>query len=235
MQFQTPLIRATLVRRYKRFLADIILPDGREVTAHCANPGAMTGLAEPGTKIWVEPNDDPKRKLGFSWKLVELTNGWACIDTALPNQIIGAALTSRQIPGLTGFQSLRREVRYGENSRVDFLLTGNGPDIYVEVKAVSLKRDQWAEFPDTVTKRGTKHLAELAEMCRQGHRAVMVYLVQRTDCAGFRLAGDIDPAYAAGFVAATKAGVTALCLTTKISPTGIHINGAMDIDAPRQK
>lgn len=230
MQFQTPLVRATLVKRYKRFLADIILPDGRQTTAHCANPGAMTGLAEPGATIWVEPNDDPKRKLGFSWKLVDLSPGWACVDTALPNLLVAEALGLGRIPELAGYATLQREVKYGENSRIDFLLTGPQGKTYVEVKAVSLKRDGWAEFPDSVTKRGAKHLNELAQMVQQGHRAVMLYLMQRDDCHRFRLAADIDPAYAAAFSAARDAGVMALCYGTEISPEAMAVSGRLDAD-----
>lgn len=234
MQFQTPLIRATLVRRYKRFLADIVLPDGREVTAHCANPGAMTGLMSPGAVIWVEPNSDPKRKLGFSWKLIELGQDYACIDTAMPNRLVAEALAQGKIPELAGAISICPEVRYGENSRIDFLLTGQRSDTYVEVKAVSLRRGDWAEFPDSVTKRGAKHLAELAEMARQGHRAVMLYLVQRTDCLGFRLAADIDPAYAAAFSKAAASGVETLCYTTTISPAGMQIADRLPIGFSEQ-
>ena len=234
MQFQTPLVRATLVRRYKRFLADIILPDGREVTAHCANPGAMIGLMQAGSAIWVEPNDDPKRKLGYSWKLIELGQGFACIDTAIPNKLVAGALAQRQIAELAGATTIRPEVRYGENSRVDFLLTGPGPKTYVEVKAVSLRRGDWAESPDTVTRRGAKHLAELTEMVRQGHRAVMLYLVQRTDCHRFRLAADIDPAYAAAFTKATAHGVEALCYSTGISPLGMQIGTRLPLAWPEQ-
>jgi len=234
MQFQTPLIRASLVRRYKRFLADIILPDGREVTAHCANPGAMTGLMTPGVTVWVEPNDDPKRKLRYSWKLIELGDDWVCVDTALPNALIAEALAKAQIAELNGFDTIKPEVKYGENSRIDFLLRGGGPDIYVEVKAVSLKRDGWAEFPDSVTKRGTKHLAALSEMVDQGHRAVMLYLVQRTDCCRFRLAADIDPTYARAFDLARAAGVEMLCYGTAISSNAMHVTSPLMIGVPEK-
>lgn len=235
MQFQTPLIRATLVRRYKRFLADIILPDGREVVAHCANPGAMTGLNAPGAVIWVEPNDDRKRKLRFSWKLIEIGPHLACIDTALPNHLVAEALANRQIAAFANFDTLKREVKYGENSRIDFLLDTAGSKTYVEVKAVSLNREGWAEFPDSVTKRGTKHLYELAEMVALGHRAAMLYLVLRTDCTRFRLAADIDPAYAAAFVLARNAGVEILCLSTEVSPLAMTVAGHLPIELPKQK
>ena len=231
MRFQTPLIRARLIRRYKRFLADIRLEDGREVTAHCANPGAMLGLAEPGAAIWAEPNDDPKRKLRWSWKLVELPGGhFAGIDTSIPNKVVAEALAARAIPALTGYERVRAEVKYGLSSRIDFLLEGPAGRTYVEVKNVHLRREgDWAEFPDCVTARGAKHLAELAEMVAVGHRAVMLYLVQRTDCARFRLAGDLDPAYARAFVAARAAGVEALCHATAIDTRGVTLAAPLPV------
>jgi len=220
MHFQTPLIPATLVRRYKRFLADIILPDGRTVTAHCANPGAMTGMTDEGTRIWVERNNDPKRKLKYSWKLSELPGGhWAGIDTGLPNALVAEALAERRIAPLVTYENIRREVRYGENSRVDFLLTGRGqPDTYLEVKTVTLRREgDLAEFPDSVTKRGARHLTELATMVANGHRAILLYVVHRTDCTRVGVAADIDPTYAQAFDAAIGAGVGVLAYGTSIS------------------
>lgn len=237
MKFQTPLIKATLVRRYKRFLADIILPDGREVTAHCGNPGAMTGLKDEGMTVWVEPNDDPKRKLKYAWKLVELADDhWACVDTNLPNKIVGEALRAREIAELSDYTGVKPEVKYGENSRIDFLLTEPGlPDLYVEVKAVTFFRGEgWAEFPDSKTERGTKHLVELTRMVEQGHRAVMLYFVQRTDCSRFKLAADIDPIYAATFDKARAAGVETLCYDSKISPKGITLANHLPVDPAKQ-
>ena len=231
MRFQTPLVPGRLIRRYKRFLADVRLDDGREVTAHCANPGAMTGLNAPGTRVWLEPNDDPKRKLKFAWRLVELPGGhWAGIDTAVPNRVVKEALAARAIAPLAAYGTMRPEVRYGEKSRVDFLLSGPGlPDAYVEVKNVHLARQPGlAEFPDSVTARGARHLAELAAMVREGHRAVMLYLVQRTDCTRFALAADIDPAYAEAFGAAQQAGVEALCYTADISTDGVHLGAPIE-------
>lgn len=224
MRFQTPLVPATLIRRYKRFLADCRLDDGREVTAHCANPGSMLGLAEPGTRIWLEPNDDPKRKLRFGWRLVEHPGGhFTGVDTSVPNRALCAALAARAIPELAMYGDVRAEVKYGRASRVDFLLSGAGlPDAYVEIKSVTLsRRPGLAEFPDSVTARGTRHLAELAGMAAAGHRAVMLYLVQRTDCDRFALAADIDPAYAAGFADAQTRGVEKLVYGTRISPQEI--------------
>ena len=200
MNFSAPLIEGVLLRRYKRFLADVTLADGREVTAHCANPGAMTGLAAPGTPVWLEPSADPKRKLKWSWKLAGLAEGGlACIDTGLPNRMVAEALAARAIPAFAAYDTHRPEVRYGEKSRVDFLLSAPGlPDCWLEVKAVSLSRAPGlAEFPDTVTARGARHLDDLAAMAGQGARAAMLYVVQRTDCARMAVADDIDPAYAA--------------------------------------
>ena len=231
MRFQTPLVPGRLIRRYKRFLADVRLDDGREVTAHCANPGAMTGLNAPGTRVWLEPNDDPKRKLKFAWRLVELPGGhWAGIDTAVPNKVVKEALAARAIAPLAAYGTVRPEVRYGEKSRVDFLLSEPSlPDAYVEVKNVHLARQPGlAEFPDSVTARGARHLAELAAMVREGHRAVMLYLVQRTDCTRFALAADIDPAYAEAFGAAQQAGVEALCYTADISTDGVHLGAPIE-------
>ena len=227
MRFQTELVPARLIRRYKRFLADCRLEDGREVTAHCANPGSMMGLAEPGTKIWLEPNDDPKKKLKFGWRLVEHENGhFTGVDTSLPNRAVEAALQAREIAPLAAYGGVRREVRYGTNSRIDFLLTEPGlADAYVEVKSVTLCRQQGlAEFPDSATARGAKHMGELAEVAQQGHRAVLLYLVQRTDCSSVAIAADIDPAYAAAHAAATEQGVETLCIGTHISPERVTLS-----------
>ncbi|MEL0439120.1 DNA/RNA nuclease SfsA [Phycobacter sp. K97] len=231
MRFGTPLIPARLIRRYKRFLADCQLEDGREVTAHCANPGSMMGLAEPGMKIWLEPNDDPKKKLKYGWRLVDHENGhFTGVDTSVPNRALRAALEARKITELAEYETVRAEVKYGEKSRIDFLLSQKGlPDAYVEVKSVTLSRAPGlAEFPDSVTARGTKHLGELTNMVALGHRAVMLYLVQRSDCAGFDLASDIDPAYAAAFAAARNAGVECLIYGTRLSPEGVEIAGALE-------
>lgn len=224
MRFQTDLVPARLIRRYKRFLADCILEDGSEVTAHCANPGSMMGLAQEGTKIWLEPNDDPKKKLRYGWRLVDHENGhFTGVDTSLPNRIMRAALEAQMIAPLAAYTTVRPEVKYGTNSRVDFLLSAPDlPDAYVEVKSVTLCRTPGlAEFPDSVTARGAKHMNELAKMTQVGHRAVLLYLVQRTDCTHVDIAADIDPNYAAAHAQATKAGVETICVGTHITPEGI--------------
>ena len=231
MRFQTPLIPARLIRRYKRFLADMRLEDGREITAHCANPGSMMGLAEPGMKCWLEPNDDPKKKLKYGWRLVDHENGhFTGVDTSLPNRALREALEAGEVAKLAQYTDIRPEVKYGTGSRVDFLLSGAGlPDLYLEVKSVTLSRSPGlAEFPDSVTARGTRHLRELQAMIGEGHRAMMLYLVQRTDCTRFALARDIDPAYGAAFDAARAAGVEIMCLGTSISPQEIRLAGAVE-------
>ncbi|MEL6206880.1 MAG: DNA/RNA nuclease SfsA [Pseudomonadota bacterium] len=237
MRFPTPLVPARLVRRYNRFLADAVLDTGEEVTAHCPNPGSMMGLKEPGLRIWLEPNDDPKRKLKYGWRLVELPGGhWSGIDTAVPNRVVKEALAARAVPKLARYSTVRAEVTYGRASRVDFLLTEPGlPDAYVEVKNVHLRREgDWAEFPDSVTTRGAKHLAELSEMVRAGHRAVMLYLVQRTDCARLRMAADLDPGYCAGFDAARAAGVEMICHGTVIDRASVAIGRELPVDPEPQ-
>ena len=237
MKFPTPLVPGTLIKRYKRFLADVRLEDGREVVAHCPNPGSMMGLSDPGLPVWLEPNDDPKKKLKFGWRLVGLPDGhWSGIDTAVPNRVVGEALRGRDIAPLEDYRTVRPEVAYGTRSRVDFLLTEPGlPDAYVEVKNVHLRRDgDWAEFPDSVTTRGAKHLAELAEVKAAGHRAIMLYLVQRTDCSRLRMAPDLDPGYAAAFDAARAAGVEMLCFGTHITPSEVTLGPALPVDPAAQ-
>lgn len=232
MRFATPLVPGRLIRRYKRFLADVDLEDGRQVVAHCANTGAMTGLNTPGTRIWLEPNDDPKKKLDYGWRLSELPGGhWAGIDTAVPNRVVKEALLARRINALSHYTGVRPEVKYGQASRVDFLLSEDGlPDTYVEVKNVHLSRqDAWAEFPDAKTERGARHLNELARMVEAGHRAVMFYLVQRTDCTRFRLADDVDKTYAEAFAQATSAGVQVMCYDTEISTQGVSLGKPLQI------
>lgn len=232
MRFQTPLVPARLVRRYKRFLADAVLErTGQEVTAHCPNPGAMTGLAEPGQRIWLEPVTG--RKLAFGWRLSEVAGGHSAgIDTSVPNRIVREALGAGGIPALEGYGGLRAEVAYGSRSRVDFLLSHSGqPDAYVEVKNVHLmRRPGLAEFPDCVTARGTRHLRDLAAVARAGGRAVMLYVVQRTDCTAMRLATDIDPAYSAAAAAARAAGVEMIAHGTEIAVEGVRLAAPLPVE-----
>lgn len=227
MRFPSELIEGRLIRRYKRFLSDVELLSGETVTAHCANPGSMLGLAAPGSRVWLSKSNNPKRKLAFSWELIEVDLGrgptLVGINTSSPNGAVAAAIERGLIPALSGYASLRREVRYGRGSRIDILLEDEGrPPCYVEIKNVHLMREAGlAEFPDSVTARGAKHLGELSSMVRAGARAVMVYFVQRGDAEAFALADDIDPAYAAGFQAALQAGVEALALVSSVSLEGL--------------
>ena len=179
MRFPDPLLKGTLQKRYKRFLSDVTLATGEEVIAHCANSGSMMGLKEPGLEVWLSPARNPDRKLKYTWELVRIGDGLVGINTMLPNRIVEEAVGSGHITELTGYSNVRREVKYGKNSRIDLFLQEDGrPDCYVEVKSVTLRREEAAEFPDAVTARGTKHLGELSDMVANGGRAVMLYLVQ---------------------------------------------------------
>jgi sugar fermentation stimulation protein A len=236
MRFSAPLLPATLVKRYKRFLADVVLPTGETITAHVANPGAMTGLAAPGAKVWLSKSDNPKRKLPWSWELIEVDLGAGLevvgVNTGHPNLIVGEALAGGAIPELTGYGSMRREVKYGVNSRVDFLLEDAArPSCYVEIKNVHLMRTSGlAEFPDAVTARGAKHLDELAAMVAAGHRAMMLFLIQIGSAARFSLARDIDVVYGRAFDRARAAGVEAVAYRCLLTPDGIHLGTAVPIE-----
>jgi sugar fermentation stimulation protein A len=229
MRFAAPLIPATLIKRYKRFLADVTLPDGSAITAHVANPGAMTGLATPGARVWLSKSDKAGRKLPHSWELVVADFGRGLelvgVNTAHPNPLVGAALAAGAIPELAGYDAIRREVKYGRNSRVDFLLESAGrPACYVEIKNVHLMRQPGlAEFPDAKTERGAKHLDELGDMVALGHRAVMLYLIQIGSAERFTLARDIDPKYGAAFDRARSRGVEAMAWKCLIAMDGIEI------------
>jgi sugar fermentation stimulation protein A len=232
MRFSTPLIHGKLLQRYKRFLSDVELDDGSVVTAHCANPGSMLGLKKPGSDVWLSPAQNPKRKLRYSWELVAVDDALVGINTAHPNGIVEEAIRNGLITELAGYGTLRREVKYGENSRIDILLQEEGKaDCYVEVKNVTLMRQTGlAEFPDSVTVRGAKHLLELSNMVQLGHRAVMVYLIQRTDCNRFAIARDIDMKYDIAFRAALAANVEAICYGCKISTTAIEVDRAIALN-----
>jgi len=229
MRFSAPLLPATLVRRYKRFLADVELPSGETVTVHCANPGAMTGLNAAGARVWLSKSANSKRKLAHSWELVEVDLGGGAelvgINTAHPNTLAAEAIAAGAIPELSGYTLIRREVKYGKNSRVDFVLEGPArPSCYAEIKNVHLMRQPGlAEFPDAVTKRGAKHLAELGDMAAAGIRAVMLFLIQIGSARRFKLARDIDPVYGAAFDAARARGVEALAYRCGISHEGIEV------------
>jgi len=237
MKFHAPLIEGVLVSRYKRFFADVRLPGGEIVTAHCANSGSMLSVNTPGARVWLSPAANPERKLRYTWEIIEIDGGLVGINTGHPNALVAEAITAGKIPELAGYASLKREQKYGKNSRIDILLESPGkPPCYVEVKNVTLKRGAGpeipAEFPDSVTERGAKHLIEMTDMVKAGARAVMVYLVQRSDCKGFRVAADLDPTYAKGLKTALAQGVEAVCYGCEVTPDGITIGAALTLDLP---
>jgi len=235
MRFPAPLIRGRLVRRYKRFLADVLLDDGEAVTATCPNTGSMIGLTDPGSVVWLSTSDSPTRKYRHTWEMVEADLGQGStlvgINTSRPNALVAEAIGAGRITGLEGYPELRREVKYGQNSRIDILLDcARKGRCYVEIKNVHMMRTAGiAEFPDSVTERGTKHLGELAAMVREGHRAVMMFLIQRGDALRLELARDIDPAYGKALDAARDAGVEVLAYRCRLSPEEIVLESAVPV------
>ncbi len=225
MNFPSPLVHGRLVSRYKRFFADVLLDDGTAITAHCPNPGAMLGLNTPGLGAWVSRSDDPKRKLPWTLELVEVDGGLVGINTMLPNRLVAEALAADAIPELTGYDVHRREVKYGEASRVDFLLTHpDRPACWLEVKNCHLRREgTLAEFPDCVAARSARHLKDLAREVGRGDRAVQLFVVQRTDCDAFAACAELDPVYARGLDEAAAAGVEVLVYRCAIDPGAITI------------
>ena len=234
MKFDTPLIPGKLVKRYKRFLTDVELEDGTVVVAHCANSGSMKSVNEPGAPVWLSPANNPKRKLQYTWELIQIGDAMVGINTQHPNRIVDEAIAAGQIKELTGYAQQKREVKYGKNSRIDILLTDETkPDCYVEVKNTTMRRDLSpgapAEFPDAVTARGAKHLDELGDMVEQGHRAVMFYLVQRDDADSFTVADDIDPTYAERLQNAIKRGVEVVAYACRVTPQEVEITHPVEI------
>ncbi|WP_274424369.1 DNA/RNA nuclease SfsA [Chelativorans sp. YIM 93263] len=223
MKFPSPLIEARLVRRYKRFLADVTLGDGTALTVAVPNTGSMLGLTAPGSRIFLSKSANPKRKYAHTLELVEADGTLVGINTGLPNRLAAEAIRSGLVSDLASYPVVKPEQRYGERSRIDFLLEHpERPPAYVEVKNVHYMRETGlAEFPDTVTNRGARHLEELVAMRAAGARAVMVYVVQRGDCARFRLCADLDPVYAETFARARAAGVEAFVLGCQISAEAI--------------
>ncbi len=229
MEF-SDLQQGVLERRYKRFLADVTLPTGELVTAHCPNTGAMTGCAAPGSTVWLSKSDNPKRKLAWTLELVKTPDGLICVHSALANKVVGEALQQELPPGLAGFSRLRQEVKYGGGSRADFLLESDTGSTTVEVKAVTLhKGDGLGMFPDAVSERATKHLKELAELTARGERAALVFCVLHTGITRVAAAADIDPAYARALDLAVAAGVEVYALGTKISPAAIAVTRELPV------
>jgi len=235
MRFPSPLVRGRLIQRYKRFLADVRLDSGEAITAACPNTGSMLGLAAPGSAVWLSRSEAASRKYPHTWEMVEADLGGGPtlvgINPMHPNRLVAEAICAGGIEKLTGYESLRREVKYGQASRIDLLLEdARKGRCYVEVKNVHLmRRAGCAEFPDCVTTRGAKHLAELSAMVAQGHRAVMVYLIQRADAETFSISGDLDPAYLEAFRLAADAGVEALSYRCRLTAEAITVDKAVRI------
>lgn len=224
MKFEK-LIHGKLIKRYKRFLADIILDDGSEITAHVPNSGAMTSCIELNCDVWVTFHDDPKRKLKYTLELTKIAENVICTNTNVANKIAVEAINNGVIKELQGYASLKTEQKYGQNSRIDILLENEDKKCFVEIKSVSLRlSDDFLAFPDAVTSRGTKHLKELEEMVKQGHRALMLYVIQRTDDLPFKLACQIDKKYCEAFDEVTKNGVEVLVYQSSINYEEIFIS-----------
>ncbi|MCA9541485.1 MAG: DNA/RNA nuclease SfsA [Myxococcales bacterium] len=224
MQFAEPLIEAVFVRRYKRFFTDVLLPDGTPLTVHCPNSGSMRNCQPEGGRCWISDSHNPARKLRYTLELVEVDGALALVNTAQPNGLVEEAIKDGTITELQGYDTLRREVRYADNSRIDLLLESGDRLCYVEVKNVSLGiGDGVLRFPDAVTTRGVKHLHALTEMVKAGHRAVQFYCAARTDARRVEPADDIDPAYGAALRAASAAGVELLAFRCEASPLGLRL------------
>ncbi len=233
MLFPTPLIKGKLIKRYKRFLADVELSDGSIVTAHCPNTGAMTGCGDPGFEVWLSPSNNPKRKLAYTWELSKNHQGdWIGVNTHNANKLVAEAFAQSKIKELAEYQGIKPEVKYGEeNSRIDFMLTSdNLPDCYVEVKSVTLLRDGIGYFPDAKTQRGSKHLRELIVIAQAGKRAVLLFCSQHTGIKNIRVATDIDPEYSATLQAAMAAGVQIIAYGCKISEEKLQLNQQLSFD-----
>ncbi|MFD1804054.1 DNA/RNA nuclease SfsA [Mixta tenebrionis] len=227
MIFQPALRPARLIQRYKRFLADVITPEGETLTLHCANTGAMTGCATPGDTVWFSTSDSLTRKYPNSWELTETQQGhMICVNTLRANQLVREALTEGRIAELSDYPHLRAEVKYGaERSRIDFLLQAhNKPECYIEVKSVTLLQQGKGYFPDAVTVRGQKHLRELALIAQRGERAVMLFTVLHSGIEEVSPARHIDARYAEQLAQAQQSGVEILCYRAEISPTGMWLN-----------
>jgi len=233
MKFHAPLIKGTLIKRYKRFMADVTLESGDVVTAHCANSGSMLSVNEPGSEVWLSPAKNPDRKLKFTWELIRIKRSLVGINTQHPNALVAEAIENGTVAELQGYAAMRREVKYGKNSRIDVLLENDDESkCYVEVKNVTMRRDLTkgapAEFPDGVTARGAKHLVKLSDMVADGHRAVMFYLMQRSDADAVTIARDIDPAYGEVLDKARAAGVEVLAYGCKLTNKAIRVAGPLE-------
>jgi sugar fermentation stimulation protein A len=230
--FSPPLVPATLIRRYKRFLFDAVLDDGRAITGFCPNTGSMRGLTTPGSRIWLSQHNAPNRKYTHAFELIEADGTIVGVNTALPNRLAEEAIIAGLVPALHGFASLQREQRYGRNSRIDILLEDpTKGSVHVEVKNVHFTRTSGlAEFPDSVTTRGAKHLDEMGDLVEAGYRAAMLFVVQRNDCTRLKICSDLDPGYGRAFSRAIARGVEAYAVSCRLNPSEIAAERLIPID-----
>lgn len=229
MKFKTPLVHGTLIKRYKRFLADVILDDGSVVTAHCTNSGTMKSCLESGAEVYLTPVNDPKRRTKYTWEIIKINGKWVGINTAVPNILAFDAIKENQIPALSGYTTVQREVKFGD-SRFDVFAQNKSEKCFVEVKNVTLKEGDYALFPDAVTTRGLKHLKTLMEVKALGMRAVMLYVVQRQDVKVFSTAKSIDPAYASALKTAVDTGVEVMAWQASVSPYEISLEKQLPVE-----
>ena len=228
MKFQQKLVHGTLIKRYKRFLADVKLDDGTEVVAHCTNSGSMKSCLENGAEVYLSPVNDPKRKTQFTWEMIKINGDWVGINTGNPNKLAFEAVSAGAIPGLEGYTTVKREVKFGD-SRFDVFAEKEHEKCFIEVKNVTLKEGKYALFPDAVTIRGQKHLNTLIEVKKRGMRAVMLYIVQRSDVEVFAPALEIDPEYSKMLKKAVEAGVEVIPVKAKVLPESIELGKILPI------
>jgi sugar fermentation stimulation protein A len=235
VQFPADPLLARFLRRYKRFFAEVELPDGSRLTAHCPNTGSLAGCLVPGARVWLRDSGNAARKLRHTWQAIELDGTWVNVDTSLPNRVVAAAVRAGRVPELAGYAALRTEVAYGRSSRIDLLLEDpRRGTCHVEIKSTTLVDGPAALFPDAVTERGTKHLTELARLARAGHRAVQFFFVNRADVTRFRPADTIDPTYTRALRRAAKAGVELLACTARVEPDRLEILAPLPIELEPQ-
>ena len=235
VRFDADLVRGTLLRRYKRFLADVELPDGRQIVGHCPNTGSMKNCAPDGAAVWLSRSDSPRRKYAHTWELVEVDGAMICINTNRANQVVAEALSAGVVSELRDYRKIRREVSVGEKSRIDFLLEGDGDGdgarCYVEVKSVTLGcGDGISAFPDAVTERGLRHLNELANLVSHGDRAVMLFCCGRSDTRRVRPADEIDAAYSRRLREVAQKGVEVLAYRCDVDPTQVTLRQPVPVD-----
>ena len=230
MKFNKKILQGTLIKRYKRFFADIKYKN-ESITAHCPNSGSMMGLIDKGNKIWFYTSNNPERKLKYTLEIIEVKNEKVGINTFLTNKIVFEALVNKKISSLIKFKNIKREVKFSDKTRFDFFLSNDTEKCFLEVKNVTLLREKKiAEFPDAITSRGTKHLNELCKAKKEGYQSYMLYLIQRDDCDSFKIAEDIDEKYKDAFNKAIKSGVKILCYDCKLSNEEIKLNNQINYE-----